>query len=194
MGRQKHKYIIYRKPQMRALAAPTRQEIVEALAHMGSVSVAELAAALGRPADSLYYHLHILKKVGLVLTAGFRDSGGRREELFRSIARDLSLSYQLGKNGNALEVNAIIASMLRLSIRDFARGCRTGDVAVSGPGRELWALRSIAWLSRSQLAKLNRCIHDVLKLMTAPGRQGRLYAVSVVLTPIVRHPRERSNA
>jgi len=192
MGRQKHKYIIHRREQMRALAASTRQEILDVLPRMGSVSVAELAAALGRSPDALYYHLRMLKKVGLVLTAGFRDSRGRREELVRSIARDLSLSYRLGKNGNALEVNAIIASMLRLGIRDFARECRTGNAAVSGRKRELWALRSTAWLSGSQLAQLNRSIHDVLKLMTRPGRHGRLYAVSVVLTPITRFPRQRS--
>ena len=38
------------------------------------VSVAELAAARGRPADSLYYHLRVLTRVGLVLGAGTRTA------------------------------------------------------------------------------------------------------------------------
>jgi DNA-binding transcriptional ArsR family regulator len=194
MGRQKHKYVIRSKQQMRALAASTRQEILDVLSRMGSVSVAELATALGRPADSLYYHLRILKKVGLVLTAGFRQSHNRREELFCSVAQDLNLSYQFGKNGNAREVNAIVASMLRLGTRDFARGVRTADAAVSGPNRELWALRNTAWLSRSQLAELNRCIRTLTKVMMIAGRRGRLYAVSVVLTPLARRPRLRSSS
>ena len=42
-------YIIRSKRQMRAPAAPTRQEIVDVLPGMGTVSVAELATALGRP-------------------------------------------------------------------------------------------------------------------------------------------------
>ena len=46
-------YIIRSKRQMRALAASTRQEILDVLPRMGTVSVAELATALGRPADAL---------------------------------------------------------------------------------------------------------------------------------------------
>lgn len=50
-------YFVRGKRQLAALAAAARQEVVDVLAEMGSVSVAELAAALGRPADALYFHL-----------------------------------------------------------------------------------------------------------------------------------------
>ena len=45
MGTVKDNYIIRSKRQMRALAASTRQEIVDVLSRMGTVSVAELATA-----------------------------------------------------------------------------------------------------------------------------------------------------
>ena len=76
MSRLKDNYIIRDKRQMRALAAATRQEIVDVLPRMGTVSVAELAAALGRPADALYFHLRILKRAGLVRSAGTRPGSG----------------------------------------------------------------------------------------------------------------------
>jgi DNA-binding transcriptional ArsR family regulator len=113
MGGAEDNYVIRSKRQMRALAAPTRQEILDILPRMGTVSVAELAAALGRPADSLYYHLRILKNVGLVLSDGYRALNGRREALFRAVAPELSLCYELGKKGNGSEVNAIIALGIR---------------------------------------------------------------------------------
>jgi DNA-binding transcriptional ArsR family regulator len=97
-------YIIRSKRQMRALAAPTRQEIVDVLPGMGTVSVAELATALGRPADSLYYHLRILNRVGLVRSAGSHRLNGRRETLFRAIAPEMSLCYELGRKGNGSQV------------------------------------------------------------------------------------------
>ena len=184
-GLQNH-YIIRSKRQMRALAAPTRQEIVDVLPRMGTVSVAELATALGRPADSLYHHLRILKRAGLVRNAGSRWLEGRRESLFRAVAPEMSLRYELGKKGNGRQINAIIAAMLRLGIRDFSNSFETTDASVSGPNRELWALRKTGWLSRAQIAEVNRYIEKLMHVMAAPSRNGRLYAVTIVLTPLSR--------
>ena len=184
MNRSKHNYIIREKRQMRALAASTRQEIVDVLPRLGTVSVAELATTLGRPADSLYYHLRVLMRVGLVLRAGSRMVNGRAEALFRALAPEMSLSYKFGRHGNANEVNAIIASMLRLGTRDFKQSFRRGEASVSGPGRELWALRKTAWLSRDQIVEVNRSIHKLTQLMSSTGRNRRLYAITVLLTPL----------
>jgi len=184
-------YIIRSKRQMRALAASTRQEIVDVLARMGTVSVAELATALRRPADSLYYHLRILKRVGLVLSAGSRRLGGRREALFRTVAQELILRYELGKNGNGREINAIVSSMLRLGTRDFSRSFATADASVAGPNRELWALRTTGWLSQDQIAEVNRYIDKIRQVMVTQGRNGRLYAVTIVLTPLPRPSNHR---
>jgi DNA-binding transcriptional ArsR family regulator len=186
MGSPKNNYIIRSKRQMRALAAPTRQEIVDVLPRMGTVSVAELASALGRPADSLYHHLRILKRVGLVLSAGSRRVKGRRETLFRAIAPEMSLCYELGRKGNGSQINAIIASMLRLGIRDFRNSFETADASVSGLQRELWALRKTGWLSKVQIAELNRYIEKLAKVIASPERKGRLYAVTIVLAPLAR--------
>lgn len=186
MTGQKDKYVITSKRQMRALAAATRQEIVDVLPRMGTVSVAELAATLGRPADSLYYHLRILKRVGLVLGAGYRKVNGRSEALFRAIAREISLRYLLGKTGNAREVNAIIASMLRLTNRDFRAGFESAQAAVAGPNRELWALRVTGWLSHDQIAEVNRYIRKLMQVAEQAKRNGRLYGITVVLTPLDR--------
>ncbi|HEY4052588.1 MAG TPA: helix-turn-helix domain-containing protein [Terriglobales bacterium] len=184
-------YIIHSKQQMRALAAATRQEIVDVLPRMGAVSVAELAAALGRPADSLYYHLRVLTRVGLVLRSGSRAVNGRAQALFRAIAPEMSLSYKFGKQGNANEVNAIIASMLRLGARDFRRSFRSGEVRVSGLSRELWALRTTGRLSRAQIAEVNRYIRRLMQIAAQPGYSGRLYAITVLLIPLDRKGRVR---
>ena len=191
MSRLKHNYVIRSKRQMRALAASTRQEIVDVLSRMGTVSVAELATALARPADSLYYHLRILKRVGLVLSAGSRRLAGRSEALFRAVAPELSLCYQLGRKGNGREVNAIIASMLRLGIRDFGESFETAAAAVSGPNRELGGLRVTGWLTQDQIAEVNRHIRTLMQIMATPGRNGRLYAVTVVLTPLSHRSQRR---
>lgn len=179
---------------MRALAASTRQEIVDVLPRLGKVSVAELAVALERPADSLYYHLRILQRVGLVRSAGYRQANGRREALFRAIAPELSLFYKLGKRGNGKELNAIIASMLRLGVRDFRKSFSLAEARVSGADRELWALRRTGWLSRAQIVEVNRHIQWLNRVGGKAGVRERLYAVTVLLTPLKRKSRRTDEA
>ena len=138
-------YFVRAKKQFAALASSARQEIVDVLSQMGTVSASELASVLGRPADAVYYHLRVLKRVDLVLHAGYRNQGRRREELFRTVSPDVRLQYETGSGGNVREVTAIVGSMLRLGIRDFRRAFQSGNSRVSGSRRELWALRTTGW-------------------------------------------------
>ena len=186
MNRTQDNYMIRSRRQMRALAAPTRQEIVDVLPGMGTVSVAELASALGRPPDALYYHLRALKRVGLVLSSGSRTRNGRPEALFRAIAPQMTLCYELGKNGNAAEINPIIASMMRIGTRDFRKAFRAGKAIVSGTDRELWALCNTGWLSQKQVGEVNRYIEKIRAVLLRRPGNGRLYAVTMLLTPLDR--------
>lgn len=184
-------YLIRGSKQLAALAAAARQEIIDVLEQMGAVSVAELAAALSRPADALYFHLRTLTRAGLVQNVGYRSQGGRKESIYCTIAPELKLEYQPQNPANRRAISAIVASMLRLGIRDFSRSLQSGNVVVSGSRRELWALRKVGRLSHARLADLNRGIKRLVEEMRVPaGGDGRLYAVTVVLTPLDHRNKE----
>jgi len=184
--------LIRSKKQLAAIVSPVRQELVDALAQMGTVSVSELAATLGRPADAIYYHLRVLKKAGLVLSAGERGEGVRKEELVSAVSEGLRLEYELGAKGNGREVMGIVGSMLRLGARDFRRAFEDGEVKVSGEERELWALRRIGWLSAAELGQVNRLIESLAQAVSKPRAAGRLYGVTLVLTPLDHRARNGS--
>jgi len=177
-------YLIRSEKQLAALRAAARQEIVDVLAQLGTVSVAELAAALSRPADALYFHLRALSRARLVRNAGYRSRPGGKEALYCTVAPDLKLQYEPRNAPNRRAVSGIVASMLRLAIRDFRGAFQRGTVVVSGPRRELWALRKAGRFSATQLAQVNRRIQGLADAVCAPRRRGRLYAVTVVLTPL----------
>lgn len=183
-------YVVRTRDQLAALASGVRQELADALAQMGDVSVAELAATLGRPADALYYHLRILRQAGLVRDAGRRVRQGRSEALFRTVAPELRIDSEGVRRDGGEPLVAVVGAMLRLGARDYRRALADPQTALSGPGRELVAMRRTAWLDADQLARLNEAV-DVLAAPAsgAPGR-GRLYAVTVLLTPL--QPRRRA--
>lgn len=177
-------YVVRSTRQLAALAAAARQEIVDVLEQMGTVSVAELAAALGRPADALYFHLRALTRVGLVRKAGSRARPGGKEALYCTVKPELQLHYEPQSAANREAVSAIVASMLRLTNRDFERSFQQGQVVVSGAHRELWAWRKVGRLSRAQVAQMNHRVQELAEVISAPRGQGRLYAVTVIFTPL----------
>jgi DNA-binding transcriptional ArsR family regulator len=183
--------LVSRLDQMSALASPVRLELIDALARMGQASLAELAQALGRPADGLYYHVRALQKVGLVRPAGSRTRAGRREAVVRSTAREYALRYAAMPAAHARAVNGIVAGIMRLGARDFRRALATGTNRVEGPARDLWALRATGWLTRADLADANRRMRQLKTAVSRPGPGGRLYAITILLTP-VDHPARAS--
>ncbi|MGA7312432.1 MAG: helix-turn-helix domain-containing protein [Silvibacterium sp.] len=183
-------HLVQNKKQLAALTSSMRQEIVDALSQMGTVSVSKLGATLGRPADALYYHLRVLKKAGLVLHAGYQGEGVWKEELIHIASPDLKLLYQPGKGGNSQQITAIVGSMLRLGIRDFGQAIQSGGVAVSGPGRELWALRRTGRLTAEEIPGVNRAIEDLVGKVAKPRGKGRLYGITILLTPLDHRARK----
>jgi DNA-binding transcriptional ArsR family regulator len=177
-------YVIRRREQLEALRSARRQEIVDVLVEMGKVSIAELAAAMGRPADTFYFHLRALTKAGLVRRAGERRRGGRAEALFQAVATELRLRYEPRDAANRRAVPAIVQSMLRLGARDFRRAFESPKVVLSGAHRELWALRKTGRLSPAKVAAVNRSIHRLVRAVSAPRGRGRLYAITILLTPV----------
>ena len=176
--------IIRHSEELRALVSPVRQEIIDVLSSRGPMSAAEIGAAIGRPADALYFHLRALERAGLARRAGVRRRGRRKEALYRTVAFDLKVRYAPASAANRSRVTAIVASMLRLGVRDFRRGLQQRDVSVSGPQREVWAQRRTARLTGAQLAQVNSLIARLSQQFTSVREHGRMYALTVVLTPL----------
>jgi DNA-binding transcriptional ArsR family regulator len=178
--------------QIELLASPTRIEIVDTLEALGGpVSVAELAAQLGRPADGLYYHLRQLTAGGLIeeeITA----EGRRYRAIVRSGDR-LRLRYRPGTNANAKAVGRVAASVLRVAGRDFARAIADPDSVVEGLQRDLWAARGKGWVGTGELAEINRLLTRLMELLQQPrdARRDRLVSLSWVLAPLDPKPPRR---
>jgi len=184
MAKREPVYTIYGRKELRALASFARQEIIDVLAQMGTVSVPELAQALGRPADTLYYHLRILHKAGLVETVGSHIRDGRTEALYH--ARNLNIDYEASRRTNEKELTGMASSMLRLGIRDFKDAVRDKEIVVGGAQRELWSARKTGRLTEKDLARVNRLIQKLLASASPGSEKGQLYGVTVLLTPVNR--------
>ncbi len=186
-------YRISRPDQIRALTTPARQELIDALLSSGPASVSEIAAVLGRPADSLYHHIRILQKKGLVVTAEVRRRGRRDEVVYDVPGRPMRIDYDLGNRKVSAGIIKVIGAMLRIAQRDFNEAVAAGTAAVDGPYRDLWAARLKGWIGRPQLKRLNGHLQGICKIMLSLKRQpgSQLLSLAFVIAPLKPNTRAR---
>lgn len=178
-------YVISRPEQVRALASPVRQDIVDAIEAIGPATAPEIARTLGRAPDGLYFHLRLLTKVGLLKERETSNTNGRSVATYDVPGRPMRIKYDLGERAAARRISRVTASMLRTANRSFERAAAAGQARVNGPGRELWAGRTRGRLSRRQLQEVNRILHHLIETVgSRPVAESEcLYEVTFVLSP-----------
>lgn len=159
---------------------------------LGPASVADLARELGRPADGLYYHVKALLAAGLLVAAGERGEGRRRETLYTTASprEVLRLLYDPADARNVEAVTAAVSGMLRVTVRNFAEAFRPGVAACQGKRRNLWAARTTGWLAEEDLEEVNELLRRLADVLQRPRGEGkRLHALTFVIAPVA--PRSR---
>src|SRR5262245_32800359 len=178
--------VIARPIQIAALASPARLELVDSLHATGPTSIAELARLLGRRPNSLYYHVQLLQKLGLIVAVGERYAGRRREVVYDLPARPLRLRYRAGRGPGARATVRTAHALLRLAARDFARAIASPGVVTEGPRRSLWCGRCKGWLTPAEVRRLNAHLRAIAVLMGRGRRHrgARLHSVVFASTPV----------
>ena len=167
----------------RALASPHRLEIIAALGDAGAVSIAELARRLGRTPHSLYYHVKQLAAAGIVVPAEVRHRGRHDERIWTLVADRILLGA--AADGSGRDGSRAVDAMLRLTSRELQLALRRAR-SRRGEGPSVIGLRMKGRLDEATLTRLRRLIAQmeaVIQRANRRGRTGRLYALTIVLTP-----------
>ena len=178
-------YVIADPKQIAALTSSTRQSILDLIVSAGPLTVSEIAERVNRRADSIYYHLKTLVKVGLLRESFDAEVRGRSIATYDVPGRPLRLQYDLSSKGSTRALNRVTQSMLRGAYRNFARHSVGGRAAVDGPERELWARRGRAMLSRKELREVNRLLSRLISLMNSHEtyEDATMFDITFVLSP-----------
>lgn len=169
--------------------APARLELVETMRMLAPCSVAEIAAAIDRPADTLYRHIEKLRKIGVVTEAGVRRAGRRFEQVFDLAGDDFRPQFRdtSPRTTNKMfnDATRSIAKILLRTTRDAA----AAEQIVFEPGRRnAFAKFEHAWLSQAEVDQLGEMFLAVKRFMDArkERRSGRLYLTAFAAVPVQR--------
>jgi len=92
---------------LRAIANPVRQRILMQMSVAGHARAADLAEAIGQPANSVSFHLRVLAKAGLIVEAP-EHARDKRDRVWTNVAE----TYQIKSNSPAAGT-AILRPALR---------------------------------------------------------------------------------
>jgi len=183
-------WVIDEEAQLDALASTARLDLIDTLQALGEASAPELAVQLGRPPDSLYYHLRALAEAGLVKTVGEQRKGRAVEAVYavQDPDRRLAISHRPKSRRSRDAVRKIVHLMLLAAEREYRDSSEDPDCVVAGPERELWPSRTVGWLSRDELVRVNTLLAELNSLISThrSGTNQKLYALQFSLAPVAR--------
>jgi len=192
MASRKKTHLVTDPAIWRVLIAPVRYEIAEAVLGIGPCSIAEIGAAIDRPADALYRHVAQLIAAGLLVEAGVRQVGRRAERLVDCPADDYSVGFGTpGKAPAKAERDALVET-----VNSFCKGIgktvRTtalaGGLRLSSEDRNISVNYEVSYLTAAQYERVRALMRRIKALMDAGrvARKGTLYSTLAVATPVMR--------
>jgi hypothetical protein len=143
-----------------------------------------LAHLLGRSRQSLYYHLGLMERAGLV--AAESPSDGTREHRFRLRSSRLAAGAARNSMKDRDAAAKAVGAILRLTSREASAALTDPATRVEGALRDMIALRGKARLGKPALLRARKLIAELEALFRSEdGDSGDLplYALTLVLTP-----------
>ena len=187
-------YFIREPAQLAAIRSPVRQEIVDMLAATGIRTVAEIASMLGRSTHSLYHHIRVLERVGLMLNMGIERRNRRDEALYATPGRRLRIHRDPGSPTFRRNMRGLVAGMLRLTERDFVRELARRASLKGVPSFNLSAGRMKGRLTAGQLREVLRLMRRLYDLLGNHPEQtvGTMHALTMVIAPLAEHASKKA--
>ena len=184
-------YLIRRPDQIAAIASPVRQEVLDGVQAIGPCAIFDLATFLGRAPDSLYYHIRMLEKVGLLIPCGQCKAGRRDAAMIDVPGRPIAIDQVVGRKKCKAKLIKAITSLLRLTERDMKAAFDSEHSNDKKTRIVLRAGRVKGWLTKRQFEEANQHILALEALLANSNnrKSSQLIAFTYALTPIEPHAR-----
>lgn len=182
-------YRIQDDRQRKAMTSPIRLEIIGNFTGPEALSVAEIGSRMGRPPTAIYYHIHQLEEVGLLLRTGSRGSGKKAEVLYRPVAEHFDLTPDRNNREHDADAIATMKATHRMATRDMQSALEKGEGRYEGEKRNFIASRMHARLSPESLARANEHIDALFAIfMQEPTAEadtaGSFCSLTLTLMPL----------
>ena len=175
------------REQREALTSPLRLEILGQFTGPAPLSVRDLAERMGRTPHSIYYHVHLLARVGLLREVGTRSGGaGRSEALYQPVRDTIALDAEPGTEDS---IRRTMAAAFRMALRDLDTALESADprAPADPPGI---ATRLHFRATPRVVKEVRRHLQAAIELVQREARRGAgeeagsMYSLTLALLPL----------
>jgi hypothetical protein len=174
--------------QREALTSPLRLEILDQFAGPTPLSVRDLAERMGRTPHSIYYHVHLLARVGLLRELGARTGVAGRSETLYQPARD-TVAIDSNDPGAGPAIRRTMAAAFRMAERDLDSALETAGrrPPADPPGL---ATRLHFRAPPRVLKEVRRHLEAAIEIVQRDARRGvgrrtgSMYSLTLALLPL----------
>lgn len=169
-----------------ALASAHRLEIVSALGEAGEASIATLATQLGRTPHSLYYHVKLLERAGVIALADTRRRGRRDVRIWKLTSEHILLGAGAALPASLAKASKAVESMLRLTSRELSAALQRHVRAGGEKATPITGIRMKARLDDKALRRVVGLIDQIGRIVADANRSqrsGRIFTITLVLAP-----------
>lgn len=183
-GADRRPYVISTPRELKAMGTPLRQEILAALEDSEGSSVAELARAVGRSPQSLYYHLRALVSAGLLEVKETRATGKRPSAIYSCVRRAVLID-QSSRSKRFLDSLAdMYGATIRLTERELRAGLEADRERPKSEPRRTGVLVLQSRLSSEGIAELRQRLLELGRFMEASDEEdGEGTSVTIAFRP-----------
>jgi DNA-binding transcriptional ArsR family regulator len=190
-------HIVEQPRHWKVMVAPVRLEMLEAMRMIAPCSIAEIAAALDRSADTLYRHIEKLRLAGAVTVVGSRRAGRRIEQVYDLVADDFRVGFKDATPRAANKAyDDTVQSILKIASRTARDSAAACQLVGAGDERNIVGKIEHAWLTHAEFTALRDILMRAKQFMDKRkgSREGRLYVAAFLAMPVTRKRGARSRA
>ena len=171
------------REQRDALTSPLRLEILGQFTGPKPLAVRDLAERMGRTPHSIYYHVHLMTRIGLLREVGRREGGGRSEALYQPTRNEVALDAADPEAG--LAIRRTMGAAFRMAERDLEAALESapGDPRLLGMRGHFRATPRVLQQVRHHLQAALEIVQREAR-RGAGRKQGPLYSLTLALLPL----------
>ncbi len=154
-------YFISTPRQLEVLSSPVRNEMIEVMMRLGSSTIGEIAEAMGRSAESLYYHMEQLRRVSAVRLVERRKGKRQLERVYELVANDFRINETAHSPAFRRALKKAARALLQQSATEMEASIDSGQANKGDSAQTHRIGRDIVCLSDEALAELNERIVEL---------------------------------
>jgi len=156
----RNNHVIRDPEQLKALRTPIRHRVLNTVVERGRCTVGQIAESLEWKAESLYYHVNALVKVGLLRPVEQIKGRFRSETLFEAVAPKIVLDRDNRSSGYLAAVRDVYRAALRAAERDLENAL-AAERKGKGPRRNAMLRQFNVRLSAADLKRLESMLDQI---------------------------------